>query len=86
MSLSQDDPTAKCVADQLGQGPAHQSILNRTYYLSPTMILPENADDLYIEMHNKFIHALASMPWKKELNPKEYQELNTLWQKVRIGL
>lgn len=86
LSLAHNDPTAKCVADQLGHGPAHQSILNRTYYLSPTMIVPKNADELYIEMYNKFIHALASMPWKKELTPKAYQELNTLWQKVRMGL
>lgn len=85
LTLMTDDPTARCVADQLGQGPHHREILNSTYYLSPTLAIPEKADQFYRQMRDKFIKAFPRMSWKKGVYKEQYYELNRLWQKIRTG-
>lgn len=84
LTLTNNKKSAKCVADQIGHGSKHLEVLNSTYYLSPTLAIPKNADKFYLDMYKKFMLIFPNMRWKKQVSNKQYQKLNTQWQKIRM--
>ncbi len=85
LTLTSNSKASRCIAELISNGSHHDDIMSSSYYISPSLSVPVNADDKYRSMLIDFESKVSKLPWKLQLPKNQYQELSANWQKIKLG-